>query len=351
MKFVINGKFLTRMLSGQERFAYELISELDRIVPADFVEIVAPKSVKKLPEYKNIKIKIYGDMTPILWEQTAYPYYLWKHGYVGINLCTTCPVIKPDITVIHDICQVMNKKFIHNFYAVLSYVYYAFMRRSVLFFSRTILTVSNFSKKEISDHYHISLNRIKVLGNGWQHINRIRNDDSILKKYPQLKIKEYFLAASSLTPQKNFKWVREVAKRNPDMQFVISGKKVGLTSKDDGETGENEKNIFYVGYVSDEELKCLMKNCRAFIHPAIYEGFGIPPLEALSQGVKVIVSDRASLPEIFRKSAYYIDPYDYNVDLNQLLQQDVMPPNDILKYYSWSRFANKLYNLLLSYDK
>lgn len=350
MKFVINGKFLTRMLSGQERFAYELISELDRIVPADFIEIVAPKSVKKLPRYKNIKVKIYGDMTPILWEQTAYPYYLWKHGYIGINLCTTCPIIKPDITVIHDICQVVNKNFIQNIYAALSYVYYATMRRSVLCFSNIILTVSKFSKKEIVKHYGFPKEKIHVLGNGWQHINRIEDNSTILTKYPRIIPHEYFLAASSLTPQKNFRWIREVAKRNPDKQFVISGKKVGLTTKDDSETGRDEKNILYLGYTSDADLKCLMKNCKAFIHPAIYEGFGIPPLEALSQGAKVIVSNRASLPEIFQQSAYYIDPYNYDVDLDKLLKKNVSPPDDILQYFSWKTFAKKLYVILLKYN-
>lgn len=78
MKFVINGKFLTRMLSGQERFSYELINELDKIVPPDFIEIVAPRKINTIPKYKNIKIKTYGYLPPILWEQIEYPFYLWK---------------------------------------------------------------------------------------------------------------------------------------------------------------------------------------------------------------------------------------------------------------------------------
>lgn len=349
MKFVINGKFLTRMLSGQERFSYELINELDKIVPPDFIEIVAPRKINTIPKYKNIKIKTYGYLPPILWEQIEYPFYLWKQKSIGINLCTTCPVVKPDITVIHDICQVVNKQFVKNIYAALSYVYYAVMRFSVMHFTDILLTVSKFSKKEIVNHYGVAPEQIHVLGNGWQHIRRIKDDNAIMEKYPQLLRHDYFLAASSLTPQKNFKWVREVAKRNPDKLFVISGKKVGLTTKDDNNTGINEKNILYVGYTSDTELKCLMKNCRAFIHPALYEGFGIPPLEALSQGAKIIVSNRASLPEIFQQSAYYIDPYEYNVNLDDLLKKHISPPDNVLRYYSWGNFARKLYNILLSY--
>ena len=67
-------------------------------------------------------------------------------------------------------------------------------------------------------------------------------------------------------------------------------------------------NVKLLGYVSDGQVKWLMQNCKAFIFPSYYEGFGIPPLEALSVGAKIVVGNAASLPEIYKKSAYYIDP-------------------------------------------
>lgn len=89
-----------------------------------------------------------------------------------------------------------------------------------------------------------------------------------------------------------------------------------------------------------------MSECKAFIHPAIYEGFGIPPIESLSCGAKLIVSTATCLPEIYGKSAHYIDPYNYDVDLNELLSEPVAPASEVLERFSWEREAEKLYEIL-----
>ena len=89
-----------------------------------------------------------------------------------------------------------------------------------------------------------------------------------------------------------------------------------------------------------------MKHCRAFIHPAIYEGFGIPPIEALSCGAPLILSPATCLPEIYGKSAHYIDPYNYDVDLEALLKEPVAPASEVLDRFSWDDEAKKLLNLL-----
>ena len=89
-----------------------------------------------------------------------------------------------------------------------------------------------------------------------------------------------------------------------------------------------------------------MQHCRAFIHPAIYEGFGIPPLEALSCGADIIVSTATCLPEIYKNSAHYIDPYNYDVDLDNLLKQPVESRESVLERFDWSVEAKKLLSLL-----
>ena len=77
-----------------------------------------------------------------------------------------------------------------------------------------------------------------------------------------------------------------------------------------------------------------MERCRAFILPSYYEGFGLTPLEAQSCGAKVIVSNKASMPEIYGDTAYYIDPFNNDVDLDELLKQPVDKPDEILEKYS-----------------
>lgn len=72
-----------------------------------------------------------------------------------------------------------------------------------------------------------------------------------------------------------------------------------------------------------------MQKCKAFVFPSYYEGFGIPPLEALSCGTKIIVSNASCLPEIYADTAYYIDPDNPNVNLNELLSKKIESPNNI----------------------
>ena len=192
---------------------------------------------------------------------------------------------------------------------------------------------------------HVPEARFHVISNAWQHYQRVKEDDSIFDKLPKgYRRGDYFMALSSLSPQKNFVWVKEVAKRNPNKKFLIVGRAEGFTKL--GADDLQESNLHFTGYLTDGEIKSLMKGCRAFIHPAVYEGFGIPPIEALSCGAELIVSTAACLPEVYGKSAHYIDPHNYDVDLDELLKEPIAPASEVLDKYSWAREAGKLLKLL-----
>jgi glycosyltransferase involved in cell wall biosynthesis len=101
-----------------------------------------------------------------------------------------------------------------------------------------------------------------------------------------------------------------------------------------------------VGFVSDEQVKSLIQNCKAFIYPSIYDGFGIPPLEALSQGAKVICSCAACLPEVNRNSVHFIDPYETDVDIEKILSEKIDDAEEVLNRYSWEKSGHLFYHLL-----
>ena len=89
-----------------------------------------------------------------------------------------------------------------------------------------------------------------------------------------------------------------------------------------------------------------MERCKAFVLPSYYEGFGIPPLEALSCGTKIVVARAASLPEIYGEAAHYIDPDNSNVDLEELLSQPVADAKPVLEKYTYDNAAHQFYELL-----
>ena len=345
-RFAINGRFVVRKQTGQERFAKELISELDKIVKKDEFVLVVPEYAKDVPNYKNISIVRYGKVKSHFWEQVSFYRYIRKHSLLSINLTTTCPLLAPGIVCLHDACLYeIHNLLTQNIYGRLSTAWH----KIIFFFAskraKRIITVSNYSKQKLMKYLHLPETKISVVYNAWQHFERISSDESIFGNLPNAVEKgNYFLALSSLTPQKNFVWIKRVALRNPNKKFVICGSAEGFTK-----LGENElktPNMIFTGYITDSQIKALMTHCRAFIHPAIYEGFGIPPLEAMSCGAKLILSTATCLPEIYGNSAHYVDPYRYDYDLESLLQEPIAPPNEVLNKYNWSTEAAKLYQVI-----
>lgn len=346
MKYAINGRFVVRKLTGQERFATELLRELDKICEKDEFVLVVPEYAETLPDYKNIKIVKYGKVKSHFWEQISLYHYCKKHHLVSVNLTSTCPLLDCGIVCCHDAAAYEIRELLtQNLYGRLSYIWHQMMIGAVKRSKYPIITVSHYSKSRLSKFMKVPKSRFHIISNAWQHYLRVNEDESIFEKLPKgYERGEYFMALSSLSPQKNFVWVKEVAKRNPQKKFLIVGRAEGFTKL--GTDDLLESNLHFTGYLTDGEIKSLMKGCRAFIHPAVYEGFGIPPIEALSCGAELIVSTAACLPEVYGNSAHYIDPHNYDVDLDELLKEPVAPASQVLDKYSWSSEAKKLLNLL-----
>lgn len=339
---VVNGKFLSQNITGVQRYAREIMLELDKIA-ADLPEIVllTDKNAKDIPELKNIKVMPYGRLTGNPWEQISLPIYAIKNRAFCVSLCNMAPIVKPDAVVIHDISFRVNKSFFSKSFVL----WYNFVFSTIIKKIKMIFTVSEFSKSEICRYYNISKDKIVVTYNGWQHFERCEPTGNTLAKYGLVSGK-FFFSMSSMAPNKNFMWIAKAAKNNPDTLFVISG---AINKKVFGDIFDFEipQNLRFLGYVRDEEAKELIAHCRAFLFPSYYEGFGIPPLEALSVGAKVVVSDRSCMREIFGDHAYYISPDDANINIDKLISQPCLPPSDLLDKYSWKKSAAILHDKLI----
>lgn len=344
MKYCIDGKFLTKgHMGGQERYSYEILNELDKIIKHHEVELVVPSNAANIPNYNNIKIVKYGKLKGVMWEQFSFLMYLIKHKRTPIYLCNTFNIFRPDIVTLHDAAVFAIPELALTFYGKLSREYHRFLFRIAARKSKVIFTISQYSKKELYKYLRIKTKNVYVVDCGWQHMNNIIPDEGIFTTYSCINKKEYYLAVSSRVPHKNFKWIEENAKNNPRCVYVIAGKKVGSTVESEN---EKPKNVLYVGAVTDGELKALMSNCKAIIHPAIYEGFGMTPIEAMSVGATAIISNASCLPEIYGNSVHYIDPYDSKIELDELLKEKIESNDLVLNRYSWKNNATKLLQVI-----
>lgn len=336
---VINGRFLTQNITGVQRVAHEIVRELDNIVIKGEVKIIAPKNIVQDMSYlKNIEVEAKGFLSGHLWEQIELPYFL-KKSQILINFCNTAPIITPSIVMIHDIQTKVHPEFFSKKFSF----WYNFLHYLNVKNADKILTVSDFSKKEIMKYYGKKDSDIEVIYNGWQHISRVKEDEKIISKL-NLKDKEFYLAVGSMSPNKNFKYIVDLAIDNPNDTFVIVGNFDGRIFKGTKLNNGKLNNVIFTGYLEDSQLKALFREAKVFIYPSFYEGFGIPPLEALACGTDILVSNTSCLPEIFEDSANYLNP---NGDLINLKCIKKFDKAKILEKYSWKNSAEKIKEIVL----
>lgn len=345
---IINASFLCRNLTGIERFAFEICRRLDLLIQKDEIWMYVPRNAKSIPEYKNIKIIVSKkELTSFpVWDHLIFSGFVKKNHGVSLDFANITSLFNPGYVFIHDIYAKLYPKDFVGLKDKLRRFYMCWMYSHAARCAKKIFTVSNFSKKQIAEIYKISPDRVAVIPNGWEHFKSIDSDSSVLEIFPQLKTADYYFTLGSLQKRKNLKWILEYARKNSSEKFVISGKVINGMQSNELTALKNLPNVKLLGYVSDGQVKWLMQNCKAFIFPSYYEGFGIPPLEALSVGAKIVVSDAASLPEIYGKSAYYIDPENPNVSLQELLADTVEPADKVLEYYTYENAAKILYGEL-----
>lgn len=345
-KIVIDGIFLTKQVTGIQRYAIEITKELDKLVTKeDDISLLTPEYYSGDFGLNNIPIVKYGKRSGRMWEQTDLPDYLKKEKAEGLFFENTIPLsYRKGIVVIHDVSLRANpdlfNKSLHN---ISSIIWRRILYRTVTDSRMKIITVSNFSKTEIEKYYKVSGKRIAVVYNAWQHMNNVEANEGVFAD-DRIKKNDYYFAMATLAPNKNFKWITSAAEQNPEETFVIAG---GWKIKDViSAEYSNLKNLIYLGYVSDEDAKALMGNCKAFLFLSFYEGFGIPPLEAVASGAAgIIISDTPCMHEVYGEDGTYIDPHDYQIDMKQI---DIVKVDRerLLGKYSWEKSAGKLKRLL-----
>jgi glycosyltransferase involved in cell wall biosynthesis len=336
---IVNARFLTQKITGVQRFAIEISKILHKL--NDQITFVTPHNISDQNLANELGAIVIGTNKGTIWEQIDLRYYLiLKHKPLLINFCNTGMLFyNKQIVTIHDMSYKVNPKWFSKRF----YMWYSFLIPKIANRSSKILTVSNSSKKDIVKFLKIRPDKISVIYNS-SYLNTNNNFEQVIEE-------KYLLSVSSLDSRKNLNNLIEAYKKiNIKIKFIIVGLKndnfVFASNKD-----FLDDNIIFKGYVSDNELTSLMNNAEAFVYVSFYEGFGLPPLEAMSLGCAVIVSDIPAHREVCGNAALYADPYsveDIKNKINDILLNDKLKRKLIIegkkniKRFDWFVSAEKV---------
>lgn len=333
----VNARFLTQNITGVQRYAIEISKQLKAILNNQ-VLFVSPKNIIHNKIAEELKVCVVGKNRGHIWEQFDLPIYLTKNkSPLLLNLANTAPICYGNnIVTLHDIAF---ERFSENFDWKFG-IFYRLLIPRIAKKAIKIITVSKFSKQEICDFYKIPSQKIYVIYNAASNIFHQK-----IKNYSE----KYALAVSSLNYQKNFHSLIKAFNMLDDNSIKLF--LVGDINRNFADIGllediKGNKNIVFKGRIDDDELISLYSNAVCFIYPSLYEGFGIPPLEAQACGCPVVCSNAASLPEVCGNNVVYFDPYsieDMRDKIQMVLDNEKLRDElrvkglENVKRFSWER--------------
>lgn len=220
--------------------------------------------------------------------------------------------------------------------------------------SKKVITVSEFSRREIRKYLRVKEEKLEVVACG-------RDPDFSQGFRRKIGGEKYVLFVGNVKPHKNLKGAlrgfARIADRYPDLKFYIVGRKEGFVTGDPevarlaSETMQDK--VVFTGHVSEVALKDYYGNAAALLFPSLYEGFGLPVLEAMSFGIPILASNRASLPEVGGESIRYFDPGvpgEMESRLIEILDGGWLPDPEKyrlqLERFSWEKSAQRYLAIL-----
>lgn len=338
---VVNARFLTQKMSGVQRFSERISLELNAL--RDDMIFVTPDNIINHAAADQLGAVRIGKRTGHLWEQIDLPRYLNSQGTpLLISLCNTAPLIyRRQIATHHDISYIRHPESYSRMFR------YAYRILTPLLLKRVIslITVSEFSREEISKYFGFSKEKMIIIPNAVDGRFRVAVNDATAVPY--------LLAVSSPAAHKNFqRMIMAFLSLHDSDQIqlrIVGDASSNLSSQDLQGLVLNDKRIIFLGRMSDADLVKQYQGATAFIIPSLYEGFGIPPLEAQACDCPVLASDAAAMPEVLHRSALYFDPLsvsDIASAMDLILNEPAL--RQILKKlgrsnvdrFSWKKSAN-----------
>ncbi len=370
MKIAVNTRFLLDgYLEGFGYFLYETFKLITNDHPEhEFIFIFDRPFNERFVFASNVKAVVTGPPArhPLLWKlwyDVRVPAVIRKYkADVFISCDGFCSLTTrlPQALIVHDL------SFLH---------YPSFIKRSHLLFHKkyttrflnkanSLATVSEFSKQDIIANYKIDPDKIDVVFNAAKEIFKpLNNEEKQATKNKYTEGKEYFVYAGAIHPRKNLINLLKAfslfkKRQQSNMKLLLAGR---LAWKYESfiqnlKTYKYRNDVIMTGYVAEEELTKIIGSAYALLYPSLFEGFGVPVLEAMQCDVPVITTAHSSMQEIAKDAALYADANDYNdiADKMMRIYKDENLRNELIQkgklitpQYSWRRTADLLWQSIL----
>jgi glycosyltransferase involved in cell wall biosynthesis len=308
--WAINGRFLAQPMTGVQRYAREIVRALDLLLAEKpplardlEIELLVPPEAASAIELTSIGARAVGRHGGHLWEQFSLPAHV-RGGL--LSLCNTGPLaLRKHIVCIHD---ATTRTYPQSY----SFAFRALYRILLPLLGRTaaaVSTVSHYSAGELVRFGISPADKVFVAPNGHEHATRWKPRHSPATR--GVTARDTIVVIGSPVPHKNSGLIIGMADR-----LAGAGLRVAVVGMSDPRVFKSSfqfapaDNVAWLGRLSDEEMAALLRSSLCLAFPSFVEGFGLPPLEAMTAGCPVVVSDRASLPEICGDAALYASPDD-----------------------------------------
>ncbi len=364
----IDARFYGPVGKGLGRYTQEVVDNLLKIDRHN--EYVIFLCRENFDSFKTDNLRAKKVLADVRWytvlEQILMPYYIWREKidlmhFHHFNVPIFCPT--KFVVTIHDLILI---KFPSLRASRLSPLLYKIKNRAyrlslnlAIKRSKRIIAVSEFTKKDILENFSIDSNKVVVTLEGVS--KRLLGSESapenIKKTLSKYRIdRPYLLYVGNAYPHKNLEWLMEVFYKelgDLELDLVLVGKEDYFFKrlkelKNRNESGDKQRKVIFPGYVPDDDLQYLFQGALTYVFPSKYEGFGIPPLEAMANDCPVLSSNVASMPEILGNAALYFNPVEKTelVDLIKKIfdntgarEELVEKGREQIKKYSWTKCA------------
>lgn len=308
----INTKVLSGSLTGVQRYIYELLAKwtngIDKVFPSPAV----------------------SGMKGHAWEQTILPLRLG--GRLLFSPSNTGPIaVERQVVTVHDVVPLDHPEWLNPRFAA----WYRFLLPKLVIRARRVIAISEFTKSRLVERTGIRPEKVTVVPNGVD--GRFRPDAAVMASDVLERLKlptpHYVLSLGSLEPRKNLinlirGWSAVQSRLPDDIWLVIAGGKgKSLVFREATGLDRLPPRVFLTGHVPDELLPSLYASAMAFAYLSVYEGFGLPPLEAMASGTPPLTGNRTALLEVVGDAALTVDPYDIDAiadGLQRLVEDSVL---------------------------